>query len=53
MGSETKRLVANYAARDLGFEVGVTAYVIFRVVRMLPSLAPPLGETIPLNAALP
>jgi RHS repeat-associated protein len=37
----------------LGVEVGVTAYVIYRVVRMLPSLAPPLWETIPLNAALP
>jgi RHS repeat-associated protein len=37
----------------LGVEVGVAAYVIYRVVRMLPSLAPPLWETIPLNAALP
>jgi RHS repeat-associated protein len=37
----------------LGVEVGITAYVIYRVVRMLPSLLPPLWETIPLNAAVP
>ncbi|HXE34968.1 MAG TPA: hypothetical protein VN087_13720 [Verrucomicrobiae bacterium] len=31
-----------------------TAYIIYRVVRMIPSLTiPPLWPTIPLNAALP
>lgn len=37
----------------LGVTVGVTGYVIYRVIRMLPSLAPPLWETIPANAAIP
>jgi RHS repeat-associated protein len=37
----------------LGVTVGVTAYVTYRVIRMLPSLLPPLWETIPLNAAIP
>ena len=30
-----------------------TGYIIYRVVRMLPSLAPPLWETLPLNLAIP
>lgn len=30
-----------------------TAYVVYRVVRFLPSLLPPLWPTIPLNAAVP
>jgi hypothetical protein len=29
------------------------AYIIYRVVRFLPSLLPPLWETIPLNLAVP
>jgi len=33
--------------------VGGTGYIIYRCVRMLPSLFPPLWETIPLNAAAP
>jgi hypothetical protein len=37
----------------LGVEVGATAYVIYRVVRMLPSLTPWTWETIPLNLATP
>ena len=33
---------------------GPPAYIIYRVVRMAPSvLFPPLWETIPLNAAIP
>lgn len=33
---------------------GVTAgYVLYRVVRMIPSLFPPLWETIPVNLAVP
>lgn len=35
-----------------GATVG-TGYVIYRVLRMLPSLAPPLWWTIPENAAIP
>ncbi|MFL6679351.1 MAG: RHS repeat-associated core domain-containing protein, partial [Burkholderiaceae bacterium] len=33
--------------------VGGTSYVIYRCLRMLPSLLPPLWETIPINAAAP
>jgi RHS repeat-associated protein len=33
--------------------VGGTAYVIYRCVRMVPSLFPPLWPTIPANAAIP
>ena len=32
---------------------GGTAYIIYRCVRMLPSLAPPLWPTIPANAIIP
>jgi RHS repeat-associated protein len=35
------------------FVVGGTAYVIYRCVRMIPSLFPPLWPTIPANAAIP
>jgi hypothetical protein len=37
----------------IGIGVGVIGYGIYRGVRMLPSLAPPLWWTIPLNAAIP
>ncbi len=33
--------------------VGLAGYLLYRCVRMLPSLAPPLWPTIPLNAAIP
>jgi RHS repeat-associated protein len=33
--------------------VGGTAYVIYRCIRMIPSLFPPLWPTIPLNAVAP
>ena len=33
--------------------VGAALYIGYRVIRMLPSLFPPLWPTIPLNAALP
>jgi hypothetical protein len=36
-----------------GVEVGVALYVAYRVVRMLPSLLPPLWWTIPANAVAP
>jgi len=35
-----------------GTAVGV-AYIAYRVIRMLPSLFPPLWETIPINLAVP
>ena len=42
-------------AQRVGIVVGGVAagYLIYRGVRMLPSLAPPLWWTIPFNAALP
>ncbi|HWO02891.1 MAG TPA: hypothetical protein VNS63_26855 [Blastocatellia bacterium] len=33
--------------------IGVGVYVTYRVARMIPSLAPPLWWTIPINAAAP
>ena len=36
-----------------GVTIGLVAYGAYRVIRMLPSLAPPLWWTIPLNAAAP
>ena len=33
--------------------IGVAAYVAYRVIRMIPSLFPPLWPTIPVNAAVP
>lgn len=33
--------------------MGGTAYVVYRCVRMVPSLFPPLWPTIPANAAIP
>jgi RHS repeat-associated protein len=42
--------------RERGVKVVVTggvAYVIYRCIRMLPSLLPPLWETIPANAVIP
>ena len=33
--------------------VGGTAYIVYRCIRMIPSLAPPLWPTIPANAAIP
>lgn len=33
--------------------VGSTAYVVYRCLRMLPSLLPPLWPTIPANVVLP
>ncbi|MBI3546203.1 MAG: hypothetical protein HY081_06375 [Gammaproteobacteria bacterium] len=33
--------------------VGGAAYIIYRCIRMLPSLAPPLWPTIPPNLAIP
>lgn len=37
----------------LGVEVGLGTYITYRVIRMIPSLFPPLWETIPANAAIP
>ena len=37
----------------LGVTMGAGAYVTYRVIRFLPSLAPPLWETIPANLAIP
>ncbi|WP_263409587.1 RHS repeat-associated core domain-containing protein [Terriglobus tenax] len=36
-----------------GISVGLGGYITYRVIRMLPSLLPPLWETIPANLALP
>jgi RHS repeat-associated protein len=36
-----------------GVGIGVGLYVTYRVIRFLPSLAPPLWWTIPANAAIP
>ncbi|HTV58669.1 MAG TPA: hypothetical protein VMJ93_07335 [Verrucomicrobiae bacterium] len=36
-----------------GVGVGVGGYITYRVIRMIPSLFPPLWETIPANAAIP
>ena len=36
-----------------GIVVGVGVYAAYRIVRMLPSLFPPLWWTIPANAAIP
>jgi Toxin with a conserved tryptophan and TIP tripeptide motif len=49
----------NEAARKTAMAAGAAAatvgagYVIYRVIRFLPSLFPPLWETIPLNLAVP
>ena len=37
----------------LGVEVEIGAYITYRVIRMIPSLFPPLWETIPANLAIP
>jgi len=42
---------AKYAA-EAGAGLGL-AYITYRVIRMLPSLLPPLWETIPVNLAIP
>jgi hypothetical protein len=39
-------------AAEAGAAVGL-GYVVYRILRMLPSLAPPLWWTIPENAAIP
>ncbi len=44
------------AMAELAAKVGISvaaAYVIYRIARMLPSLAPPLWPTIPANLAIP
>ena len=44
------------SAMDTAVKVGGTAaalYVTYRIIRMIPSLAPPLWPTIPANAAIP
>ena len=41
------------ACRMFVVGAGVAAYAAYRVVRMLPSLLPPLWWTIPANAAIP
>lgn len=43
----TQRVIAGAAAGAL------TGYIIYRAVRMIPSLFPPLWPTIPVNAAIP
>jgi RHS repeat-associated protein len=45
-GEPAKRVI-------FGVEVGLGAYITYRVARMIPSLFPPLWETIPANAAIP
>ena len=45
---------ANIKKTAAGVVVGVgTGYIIYRVIRFLPSLAPPLWPTIPANLAIP
>jgi len=45
---------ANIKKTAAGVVVGVgTGYIIYRVIRFLPSLAPPLWPTIPANAIIP
>jgi hypothetical protein len=50
---------ANNTARDVGRGVAVVGagigigYLIYRGVRMIPSLFPPLWPTIPANALVP
>ena len=39
-------------ATGVAVTIGV-AYVLYRIVRMVPSLAPPLWWTIPVNVAVP
>ena len=46
----TQRAVETVA---VGVGVGVGVYVAYRIVRMIPSLFPPLWWTIPANAAIP
>lgn len=36
-----------------GISVGLTGYIMYRTIRMLPSLTPWTWETIPANAAIP
>lgn len=53
----TKRKTHNFANIGIGIGVGVGiglgGYVIYRGVRMLPSLVPALWWTIPANAVMP
>lgn len=49
-GVDAKRV--GEAAAATGATVGA-GYIIYRVIRFLPSLLPPLWETIPANAAIP
>ena len=46
-GEECKDKVATVVV------AGGTAYVIYRCIRMIPSLAPPMWPTIPVNMAVP
>jgi RHS repeat-associated protein len=46
-GDDCKQKVATV------FMVGGTAYIVYRCIRMLPSLLPPFWATIPPNAAIP
>lgn len=49
-GIDTKKVAEG--AAEAGAAIGV-GYVIYRVVRMIPSLFPPLWWTIPENAVIP
>ena len=59
---EGRRLLKNTAQGEIGNFVDIaikitnvvgTVYLIYRGVRMLPSLLPPLWWTIPANVAIP
>jgi len=50
---ESSRPKVNVKAVEVAVGGAATAYIIYRVVRMLPSLFPPLWPTIPVNAAIP
>jgi RHS repeat-associated protein len=50
---ETSKPRVNVKAVGVAVGGAATAYFIYRIVRMLPSLAPPLWWTIPFNAVTP